>query len=414
MSASDLEKRNVAWNALGEALWNFGGGLAAPLTVLPLLIRRLGGGNVEVGLVYTVASAGVLFPQVLSALIVQRGQGRKRFLLVYHWVLLIPLWAAIGAVLLFAEPTSPRSARTLIHVLFACFMVAMGFMFPLWGDWVAGLFRRERRGRAFGWANAAAAASGAVAAVLAAAVAGALRFPLSHAVLFCVGASFFCLSMWSFAPVRELAQELPHARFSRREMFARFRLSFVERNFNSYLVSRVLLTMGGGPIAFIAVHYKSRAGGGLSESTVIALGAAVTVAQMATGLVLGAVGDRVGHKLGVVVGAVAQLAALVVLMALPGAWACGAAFAFIGVSYASGWVSHQNLVFETCPHESRMAHIATSSLVVAPFSALVPVVIGQTISLIGIVPATAMSLAVTAAAVAWLLVRVREPRTPSA
>ena len=48
---NETERRDTRHNAAGEGLWGLCMGVVAPLTVMPLLIRRLGGGGVEVGLV---------------------------------------------------------------------------------------------------------------------------------------------------------------------------------------------------------------------------------------------------------------------------------------------------------------------------------------------------------------------------
>ena len=58
----------------------------------------------------------------------------------------------MGALILLG--LSPGSTRALVQVLFAAFTFAIGFIFPVWFDWVAGLFGREIRGRAFGWSGA--------------------------------------------------------------------------------------------------------------------------------------------------------------------------------------------------------------------------------------------------------------------
>ena len=110
MSAGD-EKVNTACNALGEAAWGFGWGLGAPLTVLPLLIQRLGGSQVEIGLIAAIAAGGTLAPQIFSSLFLQRGVGRKWFLIIYHWAVMLPPWLGIAAVVFFLGSSNAPAAR---------------------------------------------------------------------------------------------------------------------------------------------------------------------------------------------------------------------------------------------------------------------------------------------------------------
>jgi len=284
-------------------------------------------------------------------------------------------------------------------------------MLPVWVDWVAWLFPKAGRGRAFGWSNSAAAASAVVAAAVAGVITALLGFPAGYAVLFFVGTAFYAFSMLTFIPVREPLDALPPPRLATREILARFWHSLSEKNFRHYLVSRVLLTAWTGPVAFLAVYYRSAQGGGLTEDTLISLGAAVAFAQMVAGLLFGRIGDRIGHKLGAVLGAIAQVAALVVVMFFKGEWACGLAFILVGVGYASGWVSHQNLTFELCPYDSRMIHITVCALAMAPFTALAPILAGPVIEHVGMARAALWFLVPTVLGLLWLLLFVREPRS---
>lgn len=86
----EVDRHNMVRNALGEGLWGLGWSLGAPLTVLPILVRHLGGGSLEVGILAAVGSAGLLLPQLLSSLVLQTGSGRKRFLVTYHLLVVVP------------------------------------------------------------------------------------------------------------------------------------------------------------------------------------------------------------------------------------------------------------------------------------------------------------------------------------
>lgn len=411
MTDNGLEKRNILYNALGESLWGFSFGLAAPLTVMPLLVERLGGSKVEIGLIASLVAACTLLPQIASTFLVQRGEGRKRFLILYHWVVMIPPWAAMGVVMLFLAEERPFLARMLLFACFATFMMTIGFVLPVWVDWVAGLFRKEKRGVGFGLASFGSALAAAAAAVLAGRIVGRIEFPLGHAALFLSGSAFFFVSMLAYLPARERGKVEVKPRLSTRELFGRFRLSLSESNFRRYLVSRLLLTAGSGPAAFFAMHFKSEEGGGVVAETVVTLGAVLTLSQALSGVLLGRMGDRFGHKAGAVVVSAAQVCSLAAAVYLTGTWACGVVFALTGVGLAGAWVTHQNFLFETCPHDCRVAHITVSNLVLAPLTALVPVATGKMISIFGVRPAIGICLIPSMIGVAWLMAVVKEPRT---
>jgi hypothetical protein len=404
------ERANFALNAAGESLWGLGWFLAAPLTVMPLLVARLGGGELEVGLVQTLLAAGTLLPQALAPFLMSGGVGRKRFLLVYHLIVFTPLWLGIAVALRYVAPASPLAARVAVLALFGAFAFGMGLIGPPWTDFVAGLFAGERRGLAFGLSSAASAAGGVLAPVAAAWVVGAWQFPAGHAALFVVGTVLYLLSMACFVPVKEVARPWNNGRLRPREVFARFRLSLADRQFRRYLASRLLLTLGSGPAGFFAVHFCSKEGGAVPEETVVALASAVAAAQAVSAIVLGRIGDVSGHKAGAVAAGLAQAASLGFVFALRGPWACGAALALVGVCQAGGWVSHNNLLFETCPHDCRMAHITVSGIVLAPLTVLAPLATGRAVLAWGLAPVALACLVPTALGVLWLALGVRDPR----
>ncbi len=83
----------------------------------------------------------------------------------------------------------------------------------------------------------------------------------------------------------------------------------------------------------------------------------------------------------------------------------------IGIVFGCTWVSHINVVIESCPHEHRVAHITVSSIVLAVPAAAAAVVYGVIADVFGFEVLFTIWLAFSAAALAWLIFRVKEPRT---
>ena len=143
-----VDRKNLSVNAIGEALWGFGGNLVAPLTVLALLITSLGGSKLEVGLLSAIGAGAMLFPALAASFVMQRAAGKKKFLILYHVYLLMPFWALMGGIILFFAKDHPVVLRVLLPINYALYMCAMGFMLPLWMDWIAVLFKKDIRGTA--------------------------------------------------------------------------------------------------------------------------------------------------------------------------------------------------------------------------------------------------------------------------
>jgi MFS family permease len=397
----------------GEGLFGVGMGLVSAMTVLPLLLKQLGAGEVLLGLAFGITTAGWGLLQPVGMLVFGRRRRTKRFLVPWSFASAVPTYLAMGLVVYFLGPARPALCSLIIVACFTVRILGAGLATPLWYDWHAVLFSREIRGRAIGMM----AGASALGATLAAAIAGVVRlkwgFPANYSALFLMGIFFFGIALSCFLWVREPRElDRPSPYLKAADLFRRFGHSLGETNFRNYLVGRVLLTLGGGAVGFYAVHFKSPQGGGLEESTVILLGTLLTLPQAASSYILGRLGDRAGHKLGVIVGALAQAASLLAAFYGAGAWACALSFSLLGVAWASNWVSHANMLFETCPHDSRVAHITVSNMVLSPFLILVPLATGWLMALasVGVRNGIGLTLIPAALGVAWMVFVVKEPR----
>ena len=194
-------------------------------------------------------------------------------------------------------------------------------------------------------------------------------------------------------------------------MLTLFAGSLRVKNYRRYLVGRILLAVGLGATGFMAVHFKGEEGGGLSDATIILLGAFLALPQAGASYLLGVIGDHAGHKNGILLGAVAQGAAILVVFTWQGWVACALCFALVGLAMAANFVSHTNMVFETCPHDGRVAHITLSSLVIGPFLAAAFPATGWLIAIVGSSTVGIGLCAVpTLLGALWILLMVREPR----
>ncbi len=272
------ERRNILKCTVGEALFGLGMGLVAIATALPLLLEHLGAGKVMIGLAFSIGTAGWYVGQPLGLLTIARKRRTKRFLVPWSFTFAVPTYAAMGAAVWFLADSRPMAAAWAVLALLAVRIVGAGAGVPLWFDWQSRIFRREIRGRAIGAIAGASALGVTVAAVAAGVARRTITWPLDYTLLFAFSSLSCAVALCFLLTVREpAAVTQPTPRLGLRAILRRFRRSLGERNFRSYLIARILLTLGAGAVAFYAVHFKSPEGGGLESSTVIALGACLTL-----------------------------------------------------------------------------------------------------------------------------------------
>lgn len=411
----DKHERKDAINiALGESLWGLGGGLVASLTVFPLLLEHLGAGLVALGVFAGMARAGFLLTQPIGVFLFAYGQGRKRLILTHHACLSVPCHAilAVGVLVLGRSEELHVAARWLVILVFGVHVLGIGVIVPVWQDWLAGLFSVRSRGRAWGILGGSLAVTMSIGAVVAAKIRHRLDFPFNYSALLAAATVIFALSLLQYSRVSSgHAPEGAPKRHRLGELLTLFAGSLRVKNYRRYLVGRILLAVGLGATGFMAVHFKGDEGGNLSAALVIGLGAFLTLPQAGGSFLLGIIGDHAGHKNGVLLGAVAQGAAILVAFTWQGWAACALCFAFVGLAMAANFVSHTNMVFETCPHDGRVAHITLGNLVIGPFLAAAFPATGWLIAIVGSTTVGIGLCAVpTLLGALWILFMVREPR----
>jgi len=409
------DERANSWKcATGEGFFGVGMGLVAALTVLPLLLKHLGAGKVLLGISFGIACAGWGLAQLVGLVLFGRRRRTKRFLVPWSFAFAVPTYLAMGAAVWFLGPSRPWLCAVIIVSIFGVRVIGAGASIAFWYEWHATLFSQGIRGRAIGMMAGASALGVSLAAIVAGVLRLRLGFPLNYTVLFLASTVFFTFGLVSFASVHEPADGSASApRLKLGELLRRFAQSLGDTNFRNYLIGRVILTAGGGAAGFYAVYFKSPEGGGLAESTVITLGIFLTLPQAVSSYVLGRIGDRSGHKVGIILGALGQLGSLVLAYVGTGFWACAGCFALLGVSWASGWVSNANMLFETCPHDNRVAHVTLSNTVLSPFVLLVPLATGWLMEspAVGTQGGIGLAILPTVLGILWLALVVKEPRS---
>ena len=406
--------QNVTAYAAGESLWGLQSYAVSSVTFLPLLLKNYGAGNTEIG-VQSALEVMTGLTSIIGLYLLYSRRRLKRQLMLWHVLVAIPFLVVAGVVNLNCLKV-PLALRR--WGLIACWTGHMWSVFAVitvWTDWASNLFETRIRGRAFAIALEGMCLAGMVGTVSVGWLLA--RYPgdtdvfsyVYFAAALVAGLSILTYSLWVRDDKADLAEEFPRPpKFA--QIYLKFRQSLAEPNFRRFLVGRILAGAGLGAIQLVPAYYRSQAGGMLSDSSILIYAMALPLSEAVGALALGAMGDHNGHRLGVIVGTAFQVATVGVLLFSGGAVSCILAYAGMGVVFGGTWVSHINVVIESCPHEHRAAHITVSSLVLALPAALAAVAYGWMAEVFGFRVVFAIWLVFSMAALVWLVLRVKEPR----
>lgn len=408
-----LARRNAACFVAGESLWGLAMALVASSTVLTVALREYGADERMIGSIAAIEGGLIFLPQLIGAYLFTSRKHRKARVLWYHLLTMIPVLAGAGVLLHFAPQLPPVAVRWGLLLAFAAFMGAVGVIVSVWHDWMASLFPARARGTVIGLVMFASAGMGSVGGLLAGWMLEHFSARSVFAWLYFAAAATATVSLLTYFLVDDPAAREPETQAQRLRLpdfLARFRASLAERNFRNFLVGRVLATGGFSVLPLVAVFYSSPLGGTLENAVVVRCGAALTFGIALSNLVLGRLGDARGHRWGIVIGALAQIAVLSLLLWTAGQASCVAAYFLAGVCVGSSLVSHLNMLLETCPHDHRLAHITVGNLVLSVPLLFAPVAAGFAAEAFGLRLVFGGCLATSVLAFLWILFFVRDPR----
>jgi len=413
---SRAERHNTGVMAAGESLWGLYTAMIAASTVLTILLHDLGAGN-SVGLIPAIEGGTLLLPQVLGAFLFHGKRPVKRILITWHVVATVPFLLLAAAAVYWSASLPSLVVRIVLLLTFGCMQAIIAVVVPSWTDWLGHLFGIRHRGTVLSLLLA----SSALVSIGGALAAGYLirldPTPAAYTRHYLLAAVFAALSMVVFAWVREEPQEdaVDEAPMNKgwghcRALLDRFDDSVRDPNTQAFMVGRCLTVCGFAMMPFMTLYYTSPSGGDLSASFVVSCGAAQALAAALSQLVLGRIGDRRGHRIGLIFGAAMQVLALAVMLAGAGPMSCLIAYFCAGCALGSASLAHLNLLIETCPHDNRVAHITINNVVLGVTSVAAPLMSSWIVQQWGLRTLFAICLTFSLVGLAWLISRMREPR----
>jgi MFS family permease len=309
----------------------------------------------------------------------------------------------------------PGVYRALMLAGFAGYIGAIGIVAASWVEYfLATIYDSSIRGTVMGLSSFGASFAGTGGALFAGWLIGALPGTDAYAWLYVLSWALGMVSITMFLFIKDPGgTNAPEShRPTLAELRESLRLSLGMANFRNYLAGRVLAVAGFSLIPFIAIFFTSASGGGLAKELVVACFSGYTVANALGALALGRLGDRFGHRWGMLFGAGMQAVTLGVALLAPGVAGCILTYVGAGLANSCGFVSHSNLVMEMCPEDipNRVAHISIANLFIGLIGALAPLISGWVVSNWSVPRLFTICLGISLAALAWFLLRFKEPR----
>ncbi|MCC6396937.1 MAG: MFS transporter [Bacteroidetes bacterium] len=402
----DVNRRNFIANILDGALFAFAMSFVSVHTILPILVKNIGGDNIAVGLVPVVWVVGFNVPQVFVAELTQRQAFKKRLVLQTAMWQRLP-WLLLAGIALWAlNYLSAGVSLTLFFVVFALAAVGGSVNLPGWFDLVAKLTPVTRRGRLFGIRMLLGSVLGVVGGGLSAFILSSIAYPENYAVLFLAA---FAAMLASYVCLLSLREETP-SKPSDRQTLSFAAVSEVlrtQKTFRTFLIGDSLLIISTMGAAFYAVVAFQRFT--LSDAYAGTFTMVMMAATIAASVVLGIAADRFGHKVNLLVSSAAVLIGSIGALIFATVELYMFVFVCAAIAVTTSQISRLPFLAEIAPEAERPKLIAIANLVTAPW-ALSWIGAGWLADVAGYTPVYVLAALFAASAFAWIHQMVHEPR----
>jgi MFS family permease len=349
------DKRNFIINTSEGALFIMGSSLISYSTVLPALVRRLGGNNISIGLLSILVWFGLFLPQIFASRYALHQPWKKpgaiRLGLIQR--LIIP---CIVFILFFSGNMSTQTSLVLFFILIFSYSISTGVATPIWYDMYAKLTPVGYRGRLSGIRTFLASIGSFLGAIALTWILKVFPFPLNFAFIFLIT---FILQYISILLQFQLIEETPSATstlLSYPEFFRQLKTVFLtNRNIQRFIVSVSICTIASMPLGFFTIYGINKF---KADESIVGEFTFIMIAGQGLGAIInGYIADRRGNKIALLSTALGMFLASTTALIAPTLSYYKFIFIFVGMNLGSEIMTRQNLILEYSPPNQRSMYV---------------------------------------------------------
>ena len=362
---SKIDRLNFKQHLIEGSLYISTTSLLSPQTMFPVLVKRLGGGDLALGAIPVIVYLAYFIPQLFSANYFAQARFRKPFVLgggLVQRMHIFMLALTIG----FLGLAHPSLALALVFCFYAMSQILSGSVSPLWTEFFAKTNSPSHFGKLLGLRNSLGAAFGIINGFILTFLLGSFPFPWSYVCVFILA---FLLQMSSLAAQRSISEEKESVRVHPipvRELIKKA-LKIVRNNtaFRMFLYSAALLTLSFTSFAFFTVSAMQQYS--LNESFVGVFTVITVFGQIVSGAVLGWLSDGRGSRAALMVSGGSLVLATVLFLCRPSFVFICFAFFLMGVNLGPETMLRYHYAVDCAPPDERALFIGIMNAWLAPF-----------------------------------------------
>ena len=349
-----------------EFFWGFGIAFHTIYAVVPLFLRNLGAPES-----IAISSAGlfnilIALPMLAIAALGRNIHNIKRAVILVHCLILVVVFL-MGFTFTWVNINTIDSAWIIYFIYFLLYGLSIGVVMPIWAEFLNKTTLKSERGRFFGLGfafNSIGSFIGGIAlrTLLDSDIPFPKNFGIGFLVLF-ISIALGTLVFWFYRvkPTKNISRHRTIKDF----MSETIKIVTGHKNFQKYLLSRIFFCASLPGMGLYAVYCQNKFNFDISEVGVFTI--FNVIASGSASYLVGRMGDRWGHKSGMMVAYVAHfLAVILALNAQNMYWVYGI-FITIGAGQGAFMPSAMNLVYDFAGERDTKTYMALTDSFLAPF-----------------------------------------------
>ena len=349
-----------------EFFWGFGIAFHTIYAVVPLFLRNLGAPES-----IAISSAGlfnilIALPMLAIAALGRNIHNIKRAVILVHCLILVVVFL-MGFTFTWVNINTIDSAWIIYFIYFLLYGLSIGVVIPVWAEFLNKTTLITERGRFFGLGfafNSIGSFTGGIALriLLDSDIPFPKNFGIGFLVLF-ISIALGTLVFWFYRvkPTKNISRYRTIKDF----MSETIKIVTGHKNFQKYLLSRIFFCASLPGMGLYAVYCQNKFNFEISEAGIFTV--LNVIASGAASYLVGKLGDRWGHKSGMMVAYFAHfLAVILALNAQNMYWVYGI-FITIGAGQGAFMPSAMNLVYDFAGERDTKTYMALTDSFLAPF-----------------------------------------------
>lgn len=395
---------------MGEGLWGFAMAFHNMNSVIPMFLAQMGASAFILGLIPGGFVLLIALPQLFSATLFRNVSDIKKVNIRLHYAM-VPTALSFG--LTYYVLQLDGQTGVLVYLgLWVIWSLSVGFLVPVWADFLASVSLPGRRGRFFGITFTVNAILGMLGGYVLKVVLASDRwvFPQNFGVAFLIMAGTILVAN-SFFLFMQVIHVPRNSNILVERWWRRLRKIYVEdRNFRQYIISRALASVVMMPLAFYGVDLQSRFDLPLSAAGGFTL--ALVTGQAIFNILFGYLGDLFGRKLAISGFFVGHLLAGITALTASEPWMAYLTFLFVGMAMGAGQSSFMVFLYEFAGEGGdRKLYYAALDTAVAPFIVVYISVAGLIVETLGMSILYGISIGILVLGMLVFLLKVDAPQS---